>query len=80
MWCPICDIVELDRREKDDSMDKIKPEDLSKLKKAYDAYSKYPTGSRMHERNLEEYNRLLSFYCGKYHTEPYQLRIMAGIE
>jgi len=41
--------------------------DLKKLKEVWENNKK------------EEYKKLLYEYCGKYHMEAYDLRIMAGI-
>lgn len=60
-------------------MNNIDSEDLKRLKKAHDAYTQYPIGSKMRQVKLQEYHNLLDVYGGKYHAEPYQLRILAGI-
>ena len=58
----------------------IDPKDLERLKTAHDAYSKYPYRSRLHGLKYKDYSNLLDKYCTKYHAEPYQLRMLAGID
>lgn len=61
-------------------MIKIAAEDLKTLKVLYDAYTNYPRGTKEHETKLQEYCKALNSLCDKYHTEPYQLTMLSGIE
>ena len=61
-------------------MNNIEQKDLDSLKQAHDAYTKYPIGSKMRQIKLEKYHNQLNLYGGKYHAEPYQLGILAGID
>lgn len=61
-------------------MNEISTDDLKLLKTLYNAYTKHPRGTKEHEAKWQEYCKALNFLCGKYHTEPYQLTILSGIE
>lgn len=58
----------------------IEKSDLDALKSAYNAYVQLPLKSTKRLLKHKAYADLLCELGGKYHAEPYQLRVLAGID
>ena len=54
--------------------------DLNALKDLYDAYVRLPLRSTQRMLKHRAYTDLLNALGGKYHTDTYQLRSLAGID